>query len=325
MVNIKYPWLKKYLDYFYTDKLAHSQLFSGKSGIGKSYFSLELSKSLLCLNSSELFNHCGKCVSCNSFQSRTHPDFKFIQPEDENKVIKISQLRGNGKDRENKGILNFLHETPLISKSKIIQISSAENMNAESQNFLLKTLEEPSKNTYIFLTSSKPYLLQPTLLSRLNHVSIHSPAKKEILNWLKSINIKVDAQELNFLEDINLTDLSSDLIKQARQEIDDFSSDLVKCNSSKDIEKIASKWDDSNLLKKLNWFSKIIRNSIFLKTNQIELKNLLFEENITYLANSKSLLELFEMSNELNTLIDGLVKGVNLNNKIQIKAFLSSF
>ncbi len=74
-------------------------------------------------------------------------------------------------------------------------------MYKESQNFLLKTLEEPSKNTYIFLTSSKPYLLQPTLLSRLNHVSIHSPAKKEILNWLKSINIKVDAQELNFLED----------------------------------------------------------------------------------------------------------------------------
>ena len=99
----------------------------------------------------------------------------------------------------------------------------------------------------------------------------------------------------------------------------------VKCNSSKDIEKIASKWDDSNLLKKLNWFSKIIRNSIFLKTNQIDLKNLLFEENITYLANSKSLLELFELSNELNTLIDGLVRGVNLNNKIQIKAFLSSF
>ena len=78
----------------------------------------------------------------------------------------------------------------------------------------------------------------------------------------KSINIKVDEQ-LNFLEDINLTDLSSDLIKQARQEIDDFSSDLVKCNSSKDIEKIASKWDDSNLLKKLNWFQKIIEIQFF--------------------------------------------------------------
>ena len=129
MVNIKYPWLKKYLDYFHTENLAHSQLFSGKPGIGKSYFSLELSKSLLCLNSSELFNHCGKCVSCKSFQSRTHPDFKFIQPEDENKVIKISQLRGNGKDRENKGILNFLHETPLISKIQFKIMGILRKMN----------------------------------------------------------------------------------------------------------------------------------------------------------------------------------------------------
>ena len=325
MSNIKYPWLKKYLHYFDADKLAHAQLFSGKSGIGKSYFSYELSKSLLCPNSTKLFDYCGKCISCNSFNSGTHPDFKSIQLEGENKVIKISQLRGTKKDNGDEGILNFSHETPLISKSKIIHISSAENMNTESQNFLLKTLEEPSNNTYIFLTSSKPFLLKPTLLSRLNHVSLSLPEKKETLDWLKSINVEINYQELNFLEDVNIIDLSSDLIKQARQEIDEFSSDLAKCNSSKKIEKIAAKWDDSNLLKKLNWLSKIIRNSIFLKINQSDLESPLFAESISYLANSKSLIDLFELSNELNTLIDGLVKGVNLNNKLQIKALLSSY
>ena len=325
MSNIKYPWLKKYLHYFDADKLAHAQLFSGKSGIGKSYFSYELSKSLLCPNSTKLFDYCGKCISCNSFNSGTHPDFKKIQLEGENKVIKISQLRGTKKDNGAEGILNFSHETPLISKSKIVHINSAENMNTESQNFLLKTLEEPSNNTYIFLTSSKPFLLKPTLLSRLNHVSLSLPEKKETLDWLKSINVEINYQELNFLEDVNIIDLSSDLIIQARQEIDDFSSDLAKCNSSKKIEKIAAKWDDSNLLKKLNWLSKIIRNSIFLKLNQNDLKSPFFAENISYLADSKSLNDLFEFSNELNTLIDGLVKGVNLNNKLQIKALLSSY
>ena len=325
MSNIKYPWLKKYLHYFDANKLAHAQLFSGKSGIGKSYFSYELSKSLLCPNSVKLFDYCGKCISCNSFNSGTHPDFKSIQLEGENKVIKISQLRGTKKENGAEGILNFSHETPLISKSKIIHISSAENMNTESQNFLLKTLEEPSNNTYIFLTSSKPFLLKPTLLSRLNHVSLSLPEKKETLDWLKSINVEINYQELNFLEDVNIIDLSSDLIIQARQEIDDFSSDLAKCNSSKKIEKIAAKWDDSNLLKKLNWLSKIIRNSIFLKINQNDLKSPFFAESIAYLADSKSLNDLFEFSNELNTLIDGLVKGVNLNNKLQIKALLSSY
>ncbi len=325
MSNIKYPWLKKYLYYFDAKKLAHAQLFSGNSGIGKSYFSYELSKSLLCLNSTKLFDYCGKCISCNSFNSGTHPDFKSIQLEGENKVIKISQLRGTKKDIGSEGIHNFSHETPLLSKSKIIHISSAENMNTESQNFLLKTLEEPSNNTYIFLTSSKPYLLKPTLLSRLNHISISFPKREETLDWLKSINVEINYPELNFLEDVNLIDLSSDLINQIRQEIDDFASDLAKCNSSKKIEKIASKWDDSNLLKKLNWLSKIIRNSIFLKINQGDLKSPLFIESISYLANSKSLIDLFELSNELNNLIDGLAKGANLNNKLQIKALLSSY
>ena len=325
MSNIKYPWLKKYLYYFDAKKLAHAQLFSGNSGIGKSYFSYELSKSLLCPNSTKLFDYCGKCISCNSFNSGTHPDFKSIQLEGENKVIKISQLRGTKKDNGTEGILNFSHETPLMSKSKIIHISSAENMNTESQNFLLKTLEEPSNNTYIFLTSSKPYLLKPTLLSRLNHVSISFPKREETLDWLKSINVEINYQELNFLEDVNLIDLSSELINQIKQEIDDFASDLAKCNSSKKIEKIAAKWDDSNLLKKLNWLSKIIRNSIFLKINQGDLKSPLFIESISYLANSKSLIDLFELSNELNNLIDGLAKGVNLNNKLQIKALLSSY
>ena len=208
MSNIKYPWLKKYLHYFDANKLAHAQLFSGKSGIGKSYFSYELSKSLLCPNSAKLFDYCGKCISCNSFNSGTHPDFKSIQLEGENKVIKISQLRGTKKENGAEGILNFSHETPLISKSKIIHISSAENMNTESQNFLLKTLEEPSNNTYIFLTSSKPNLLKPTLLSRLNHVSISFPKREETLDWLKSINVEINYQELNFLEDVNLIDLS---------------------------------------------------------------------------------------------------------------------
>ena len=105
-------------------------------------------------------------------------------------------------------------------------------------------------------------------MSRLNHVSLSLPEKKETLDWLKSINVEINYQELNFLEDVNIIDLSSDLIIQARQEIDDFSSDLAKCNSSKKIEKIAAKWEDSNLLKKLNWLSKIIRNSIFLKMSE---------------------------------------------------------
>ena len=58
MNQIKYPWLKKYVEHFDINKLAHSHLLSGKTGIGKLHFAKELSKSLLCSNSNELFEYC---------------------------------------------------------------------------------------------------------------------------------------------------------------------------------------------------------------------------------------------------------------------------
>ena len=226
--------------------------------------------------------------SFNLLSANSHPDFKVIERSKDRTQIQIQQIRDAA---------NFIYSTPLISRTKIVIIPNADQLNFFAQDTLLKSLEEPPKNLKFILTTSKPYKLKPTVLSRLIHYKLNP-------------HIHV---------------LSSDLINQIRQEIDDFASDLARCNSSKKIEKIASKWDDSNLSKKLNWLSKIIRNSIFLKINQGDLKSPLFIESISYLANSKSLIDLFELSNELNYLIDGLAKGVNLNNKLQIKALLSSY
>ena len=81
MNRIKYPWLKKYIEHFDINKLAHSHLFSGKTGIGKLHFTEELSKSLLCSNSNELFEYCNDCSSCKAFNAGSHPDFKLIDKE----------------------------------------------------------------------------------------------------------------------------------------------------------------------------------------------------------------------------------------------------
>ena len=79
-----------------------------------------------------------------------------------------------------------------------------------------------------------------------------------------------------------------------------------------------------NLSTKLNWLSKIIFYSICKKLNDSEVQSYYFNENISYLAKTKDLVELFKLSNELNIFIKELAGGINLNNKIQIKALLSS-
>ena len=325
MNRIKYPWLKKYVEYFDINKLAHSHLLSGKIGIGKLHFTEELSKSLLCSNSNELFEYCNDCSSCKAFNAGSHPDFKLIDKETESKIIKISQLRGNSKEMGDEGILNISHETPLLSKSKIIVINSAESMNLESQNFLLKTLEEPSKNTFIFLISSKPFSLKPTLLSRLNHTSFSFPNKEDISLWINSLGIELNSKDLNFFENLNLTEINQDQIKKGKEERKEFSSELSESSSSRKLEKIASNWDDQFLSIRLGWLSKIILQSIFVKINKTEIPISYFSDNILHLSKTKNLTELFALSNELNNLSKDLSEGINLNNKIQIKALLSTF
>ncbi len=55
---------------------------------------------------------------------------------------------------------------PVFSKSKIFIIKNIDNSMESAQNKLLKTLEEPSKDVYLILTSQNPALVLPTIKSR---------------------------------------------------------------------------------------------------------------------------------------------------------------
>ena len=60
----------------------------------------------------------------------------------------------------------WLHTAPAGSK-KVFIIENAENTQDAARNSLLKTLEEPPPDTLVILTSARPRMLLPTILSRL--------------------------------------------------------------------------------------------------------------------------------------------------------------
>lgn len=88
---------------------------------------------------------------------------------------------------------NFLSQKPYNHQSKIVFIPDADNLNPESQNALLKTLEEPGKNNYLILTTTKPQLLLPTIISRCQKIKISSKkSKNKNKPWPITQNIKKD-------------------------------------------------------------------------------------------------------------------------------------
>jgi DNA polymerase III delta prime subunit len=69
-------------------------------------------------------------------------------------------------------IKHFLSHKPFNHQNKIVIIYQSDNLNIESQNALLKTLEEPGNNNYLILSTAKPSKLLPTITSRCQSIKL---------------------------------------------------------------------------------------------------------------------------------------------------------
>jgi DNA polymerase III subunit delta' len=89
-----------------------------------------------------------------------HPDFHSVRPESKSRHITVEQIRE--LERE-------LYLRPFSAPLKVAVIFDAERMclgTAGAANAFLKTLEEPPAHTLILLTSGRPAMLLPTIISR---------------------------------------------------------------------------------------------------------------------------------------------------------------
>jgi DNA polymerase III delta prime subunit len=198
---------------FLSGNLGHAYLFCGEEGVGKFAAALELSLALLCAAGEGV--PCYKCAPCRKALSGNHPDLHVIFPVllDEShksggdlnqkgwefiaslvpKKISAPYMPLSYEDEDiDKAAL---HKVPSIPVEWIKEINEGilrgavegdrsatifcdvDTMNAFSANAMLKTLEEPPANTYLFLTTSKPEAVLPTIASRCQIMRFgHVPA-----------------------------------------------------------------------------------------------------------------------------------------------------
>ncbi len=121
---------------------------------------------------------CGTCKACQLLAAETHPDYLVLQAEGKQETIGIDTIRS---------LTDFCEQTPQCADKKIIIIPNAHNMNISASNALLKTLEEPSGNTYFLLTTHVTCALSATIRSRcqmirLPHYDEDTPDWQNILH-----------------------------------------------------------------------------------------------------------------------------------------------
>ena len=134
------------------DQLNHTYLFSGFFG------SLEmaqfLAKSLFCTDKVGVLP-CEKCRNCKLIEQEEFPDVTLIKPV--NQVIKTERIRE---------LVGQFSQAGIESQQQVFIIEQAEKMHPNAANSLLKVIEEPQSEVYIFFLTSDEEKILPTIRSR---------------------------------------------------------------------------------------------------------------------------------------------------------------
>jgi len=193
--------------------IPHAFLFTGAGGIGKENAAISFTKAL---NYSYLSPQVSNKI-ITSIDNLTEPYIKYILPlprgknetdqndpyekltEDEieqinlefrkkakNHFYRIQIPRANfikiGSIRDIKKFLSFSYED---IKYRVILISQAHLMNEESQNALLKNLEEPPEGVIFILSTSSPEKLRETIRSRCWKINFQPLEENELSTILE--------------------------------------------------------------------------------------------------------------------------------------------
>ncbi|RSI97816.1 DNA polymerase III subunit delta' [Streptococcus mitis] len=134
------------------NQLNHAYLFSGF--FGNLEMAQFLAKSLFCTDKVGVLP-CEKCRNCKLIEQREFPDVSLIKPV--NQVIKTERIRE---------LVGQFSQAGIESKQQVFIIEQAEKMHPNATNSLLKVIEEPQSEVYIFFLTSDEEKILPTIRSR---------------------------------------------------------------------------------------------------------------------------------------------------------------
>lgn len=186
--------IKEILKRFVTNqRVPNSLLFAGEEGIGKRLFALEFARSFVCQNpnNGEACDKCAACVRAGKFtfpkadDRDEHKKVIFSEHSDIGTVIPYKRNILVDAIRHLETEANF---RPFEAASRFFIINDADKMNAEASNALLKTLEEPPASSHIFLITSRPDALLPTIRSRVQTLRFAPIGTEAIKTHLLSTN-----------------------------------------------------------------------------------------------------------------------------------------
>jgi len=190
---VQLPWLRPLWLTLRNDlaqqRLSHAHCIAWQPELGSDRLIQQFSRLLLCQQPQQ--QACGACKSCLLAAAGNHPDYYVIDSVD-GKAIGVEVIRE---------LTSQLQQTSNQFGAKVVWINHADRMSLAAANALLKTLEEPTAETYFVLSPRRISSLLATLRSRMQIHVIASPELPTLQQWLaQQLGRAATANELQLLQ-----------------------------------------------------------------------------------------------------------------------------
>ncbi len=156
-------------------RLAHSYLFCGQRGVGKTTMARIFAKAINCEHLTADGEPCNECESCRAFNEQRSLNIIELDAASNNSVDDIRQLTDQ------------VLVPPVTGRYRVFIVDEAHMLSAAAFNAFLKTLEEPPKYVIFILATTERQKILPTILSRCQKYDFQRITPSDIAEQLKYV------------------------------------------------------------------------------------------------------------------------------------------
>ncbi|MGP1930561.1 MAG: DNA polymerase III subunit delta' C-terminal domain-containing protein [Arsenophonus sp. ET-YP4-MAG3] len=254
-----YPWLKnayKQIISLHQKKQGHhALLLHTYAGMGSDALIYAISRWLMCQQPINI-KSCGICHSCQLMLAKTHLDWHKIIAEKNNNMIGIESIRY---------LTEILVNHAQHDGAKVIWFPYLEGLTEAASNALLKTLEEPTSNTYFLLECRNPSFLLATLRSRCFYYYLSVPEYKTVISWLKKQKILLTLVDIETAIKVNAgAPLAALMLLQPENWLKrkQFFQLLMQHLTTKTLFNWLSELDQPDAVERIKWLITILLDAV---------------------------------------------------------------
>jgi len=161
-------------------RLRRTLLVHGPVGSGKGSFVDDLLALLLCESVDLAARPCNACRGCRGARARTHPDLAIGSPE----RWRDDRSTGESIVAAARRWLGDSAGAPIAGSRRVLLVEGLDRASEQTQNALLKALEEPTDRHVHVLVADELTRVLPTIRSRSQALRVGAVPRAELVAWL---------------------------------------------------------------------------------------------------------------------------------------------